>query len=95
MKQGYVYIMASQKNGTLYIGVTNDLLRRVSEHKDATITGFTKKYRCHLLVWYEACDDIVTAIAGEKRLKKLGRAQKLKLIETDNLNWRDLSVDLI
>ena len=90
----YVYIMASQRNGTLYIGMTNDLQRRVWEHQQSLIDGFSKKYKTHMLVWYEEAPDATSAIAHEKRLKKWNRAWKLKLIEEQNPNWRDLSEDL-
>lgn len=94
MKQGYVYIMASQRNGTLYVGVTSDLARRVMEHKGSAVPGFTQNYSCHLLVWYQACDDIMIAIAEEKKLKKWLREWKLNLIERTNPEWNDLSFDL-
>ena len=86
----FVYILASQRNGTLYVGVTNDLMRRTFEHKSDLIAGFTKKYGVHILVWYEAHDDINTAIAREKRLKRWNRAWKIKLIEQNNSGWNDL-----
>jgi putative endonuclease len=90
MKSYYVYILASQRNGTLYIGVTNNLLRRVYEHKNNLINGFTKRYNTHILVYYEICDDIESAIIREKRLKKWNRRWKLELIESKNPQWRDL-----
>ena len=94
MKSYYVYILASQRNGTLYIGITNDLTRRVYEHKNNLIDGFTKKYKVHSLVYYEQCDDIESAIIREKRLKKWNRKWKLELIERENPQWRDLYEDL-
>jgi putative endonuclease len=94
MKGGYVFIRASRRNGTLYVGVTNDLARRAWEHKQGTARGFTRKYGVTSLVWYERHDDIVEAIAREKRLKKLNRAWKLELIESVNPDWRDLYDDL-
>jgi putative endonuclease len=87
----FVYILASQRNGTLYVGVTNDLIRRADEHQSGELEGFTKKYGVHLLVYYENFDDIRAAIAREKALKKWNRAWKLRLIESDNPTWRDLS----
>lgn len=90
-----VYIMASQRNGTLYIGVTNDLQRRVYEHKNNIVRGFTQKYKVHNLVYYEVFDDIKEAIKREKQLKKWNRAWKIKLIEDFNLNWHDLWEEMI
>ena len=86
----YVYILASERNGTLYTGVTNDLARRVYEHKERLIEGFTKKYDVKNLVYYEIFEDIKDAIDREKRLKKYRRKDKLKLIELNNRNWNDL-----
>ena len=89
-KQYYVYILASKKNGTLYIGVTNNLLRRVYEHKNDSIDGFTRKYGVHKLVYYEIADDIESAIIREKRLKKWKREWKIEMIEKCNPEWNDL-----
>jgi putative endonuclease len=86
----FVYILACQRNGTLYVGVTNDVIRRTYEHKNDLIEGFAKKYGVHILVWYEAHSDINTAIAREKRLKRWNRAWKLKLIEENSSGWNDL-----
>ena len=86
----YVYILASRRNGTLYIGVTNDLLRRTWEHKSDLVEGFTKKYGVHILVWYELHEDINAAIAREKRMKRWNRAWKIALIEKTNSGWNDL-----
>jgi putative endonuclease len=94
MKSYYVYILASQRNGTLYIGVTNDLMKRVYEHRNNLIDGFTKKYNVHSLVYYEQYNDIESAIVREKRLKKWNREWKLELIEKENPQWRDLYEDL-
>jgi len=94
VKSYYVYILASKRNGTLYIGVTDDLTRRVSEHKNAAVEGFTKKYRIHTLVYLEQTSDILSAIQREKQLKKWRRKWKLALIEKDNPTWRDLYDDL-
>ena len=95
MKKYYVYILTSKRNGTLYIGVTNDLMRRVYEHKNDFIGGFTKKYAVHRLVYYEQYDDVVNAIQREKRLKKWNRQWKIELIEKENLEWNDLYMQLI
>ena len=94
MKQYYVYILASKKNGTLYIGVTNNLLKRVDEHKNKLIDGFTKKYNVHNLVYYEQFNDISSAITREKQLKNWKRKYKLELIEKSNPNWTDLFEEL-
>src|SRR5262245_5770449 len=90
----YVYILASRRNGTLYIGVTNDLLRRVFEHKEGHAQGFTRKYGVNSLVYYEMFDDIEVAIARETRLKKYKRAWKINLIQRRNVEWRDLYWEL-
>jgi len=90
----YVYILASRRNGTLYIGVTNDLLRRVHEHKQDLIQGFTRKYGIHQLVYYEEADSIRSAIEREKKMKKWKRRWKIELIEKLNPEWRDLYDDL-
>jgi putative endonuclease len=86
----YVYILASRIGGTLYIGVTNDLIRRVFEHKSKFVRGFTKQYDVVKLVYYEQYDDIENAIQREKRLKKWNRQWKIRLIEEKNPNWDDL-----
>ncbi len=91
----YVYILASKKNGTLYIGVTNNLIRRVYEHKNGLIDGFTKKYNVHILVYYEVVSDIGSAIQREKRMKKWNRQWKIELIEKENVDWQDLYYQLI
>ena len=90
MKQYYVYILASKKNGTIYIGVTGNLLKRVDEHKNNIVQGFTQKYNVHALVYYEQYGDINSAIAREKQLKKWNRQWKINLIEKDNPDWNDL-----
>ena len=92
---GFVYIMASRTNGTLYTGVTADLPRRVWEHRDDIIDGFTAKYGVKRLVWYREYDDITDAIAEEKRIKKWRRAWKIQLIEAMNPEWRDLYEDIV
>jgi putative endonuclease len=86
----YVYILASQIGGTLYIGVTNDLVRRVYEHREKLVKGFTKKYGLACLVYFEPFGDIGLAIQREKQLKKWNRAWKIRLIEEKNPNWNDL-----
>ncbi|HSX32018.1 MAG TPA: GIY-YIG nuclease family protein [Candidatus Saccharimonadales bacterium] len=90
MKRAFVYILASKRNGTLYIGVTSDLTRRIWQHKERMTEGFTKTYDIGLLVWFEECTSIEDAILREKRLKKWERSWKLKLIEHDNPEWIDL-----
>lgn len=90
-KTYYVYIMASKRNGTLYVGVTNDLIKRAYQHKNNLADGFTKKYSVHSLVYYETTNDIKSALAREKQLKKWKRQWKLELIERDNPEWNDLA----
>ena len=85
-----VYILASQRNGTLYIGVTSDLVKRVWEHKNDLVDGFTKKYGVHQLMYFEMHEDMASAIQREKQLKKWNRDWKIDLIEKDNPEWRDL-----
>ena len=94
MRCFYVYIMTNRPNGTLYVGVTNDLARRVYEHKTRQARGFTSRYNVHMLVWYETYGDVNEAIAREKQLKKWERRWKLELIETFNPAWKDLYFDL-
>jgi putative endonuclease len=86
----YVYILASQRNGTLYIGVTNDIVRRVYEHRSKVVPGFTKRYGVMHLVYFEIFDDIENAIRREKRLKKWNHGWKIRLIEEKNPDWLDL-----
>ena len=86
----FVYLLASAPYGTLYVGVTNDLLRRVWQHRNAKIPGFTKRYHVHRLVWYEMFGDIYEAIATEKRMKRWRRDWKCSLIERNNPYWLDL-----
>ena len=95
MKSGFVYIMANRKNGTIYIGVTSDLVGRVYEHREGLVSGFTKRYGCKLLVWYEAHDDLQDARLRELRLKEWKRSWKVRLIEESNLEWDDLYPTLI
>jgi putative endonuclease len=91
----YVYILASQRNGTLYIGSTDDLIVRTSEHKQELRPGFTSKYGVDLLVWYEIHDTREGAFRRERQMKKWNRAWKLELIERSNPGWRDLFEDLL
>ena len=93
-KQYYVYILASKRNGTLYLGVTSDLVKRAWQHKNSLVEGFTEKYGTHMLVYYETYEDAESAIKREKQLKKWRRAWKLDLIERKNANWRDLYEDI-
>lgn len=90
MKPGYVYILASKPNGVLYIGVTSDLIKRVFEHREGLVEGFTKKYQVKHLVYFEAYDDITEAILREKRLKEWKRAMKIDLLQQQNPLWEDL-----
>jgi putative endonuclease len=90
LKYYYVYILASKRNGTLYIGVTNNLARRVYEHKHDFIRGFTQKYGVHMLVYFEQCESVDSALQREKQLKFWHRKWKLRLIEENNPEWRDL-----
>ena len=94
MKQYYVYILASRKNGVLYIGITNDLRRRVFEHKNNLIAGFTKKYNVNKLVYFELINQPMDAINREKRMKKWKRQWKIELIESLNPEWKDLYFEL-
>ncbi|MDP3245193.1 MAG: GIY-YIG nuclease family protein [bacterium] len=95
MKTYYVYIMASKRNGTLYIGVTDNLVKRVYEHKNDLVEGFTKRYQIHILVYFEESNDIISSIAREKQLKKWKRKWKIELIETNNPTWNDLNDELL
>ena len=90
MKAGFVYIMANRRNGTIYVGVTSDLVKRVWEHRNGVVPGFTKKYGCKLLVWFEAHDDLQEARRRELQMKEWNRAWKVRLIEERNLDWDDL-----
>ncbi len=94
MRQPAVYIMASRKNGTLYVGVTSDLSRRAFEHREGLIVGFTKRYGCRLLVWHEEYERMDEAIAREKQIKAGSRADKIALIVAMNPEWRDLYLEL-
>jgi len=90
----YVYILASRPNGTLYIGQTDSLNRRVFEHKSGAVPGFTAQHDVKILVWFEAHESRETALTAEKRMKKWNREWKLALIELDNPNWEDLALKL-
>lgn len=90
-KSYYVYILASKRNGTLYIGVTNDLDRRVRQHKEGLVPGFTKKHGVKMLVYFEEFGDIREAIARETKLKKFKREWKINLIQEKNVEWQDLA----
>jgi putative endonuclease len=94
-QQYFVYILASRKNGTLYVGVTSDLVRRVHEHKHDLIGGFTKAHQIHRLVYYETTDDVAIAIKREKQLKRWRRDWKLELVARVNPEWKDIYPDLL
>ena len=94
MKRFYVYILASRRNGTLYIGVTSDLLARVAQHKEKVTGGFTARYGCDQLVYFEVHDNAEAAITREKQLKEWRRAWKIELIETGNPEWLDLYLSI-
>ena len=89
-KAGYVYFMANRKNGTIYTGVTSDLAKRVYEHREGLVPGFTKRYGCKCLVWFETFDDIQQARQRELQIKEWKRAWKVKRIEEENFDWNDL-----
>jgi putative endonuclease len=95
MKQPCVYILASKRNGTLYTGVTADLVQRVWQHKNGVVEGFSKRYRVHTLVWFEIHETMVSAIAREKAIKEWKRAWKIELIEKSNPTWRDLYGEIV
>ncbi|MEI9803313.1 MAG: GIY-YIG nuclease family protein [Pseudolabrys sp.] len=90
----YVYLLASRKQGTLYLGVTKDLVRRTYEHKEKVLPGFTSRYDIRRLVWFEVYDDPTNAIEREKEIKKWRRAWKINLIEKGNPDWKDLYPDI-
>lgn len=91
----YVYLLASRTNGTLYVGVTSDLVKRIHEHRNDCAEGFTKRYRVHRLVWFEQHETMISAIARERAIKKWRRAWKIELIESANPGWRDLYPETI
>lgn len=90
MKAYYVYMMASKRNGTLYTGMTSDLIKRIYEHRNGIVEGFTKRYGVKMLVWYETTNDVIAAIAREKNIQAWKRKWKLELIEKNNPEWNDL-----
>ena len=92
---GYVYILFNKRNGTLYVGVTSNLVKRVYEHKNKFVDGFTKKYGVDKLAYYEVCEDIQVAIEREKQLKAGNRKRKIQLIEKNNPLWKDLYYDIV
>ena len=94
-KQPAVYLLASQRNGTLYIGVTSNLVKRIWEHRNNAVEGFTKRYGVHTLVYYEQHTTMEAAITREKQLKKWNRAWKLRLVEERNPDWRDLWPEIV
>ena len=94
-KQPCVYMLASRRNGTLYIGVTSNLSKRVHEHRSGVVGGFTRQYRIHHLVWFEAHETMHSAIAREKAIKEWKRKWKIELIENGNPCWRDLYEELL
>lgn len=95
MSQYYVYIVTSKKHGTLYTGMTSDLVGRIYQHKAGSVEGFTKKYEVHSLVYYEVHHDAYNAITREKQVKKWRRAWKIRMIEKENPNWEDLYESLV
>ena len=95
MKLPAVYLLVSRYRGTLYVGVTSDLVQRIWQHRQGLVEGFTQRYGVHMLVWFEQHATMLDAIAREKRIKEWKRAWKLELIETNNPRWRDLYDDLL
>lgn len=95
MKQPAVYLLSSQRNGTLYVGVTSDLVRRIWQHREGLVEGFTRRYHVKTLVWYEQHETMYSAIAREQAIKKWNRNWKLRLIENSNPQWRDLRPDIL
>ncbi len=94
-KAFYVYMLASARYGTVYLGVTSNLVKRVWEHREGMVEGFTKKHDVKQLVWFEAHDDAISAITREKQLKKWNREWKIRLIQRENPYWRDLYKDIV
>jgi putative endonuclease len=95
MKLPCVYLLASQRNGTLYVGVTSDLVQRIWQHKNDLAEGFTKRYGVHMLVWYEECGTMEAALSREKAIKEWKRAWKIRLIENRNPEWKDIYNELL
>ncbi len=94
-KQPAIYIMASERNGTLYVGVTSNLVARVYQHREGVTLGFAARYGCRMLVHFEMASDMTAAIAREKQIKAGSRSRKIRLIETTNPGWRDLYADIV
>ena len=94
-KAGFVYIMANRRNGTIYIGVTSDPIARVQQHREGLVPGFTERYGCKLLVYFELYDDLQDARLREKQMKEWKRSWKIRLIEENNLEWADLYPTLV
>ena len=94
-RQPCVYVLASRRNGTLYVGVTSDLIRRVYQHRNDLVDGFSRRYQVHRLVWYEIHGSMESAIGREKQIKRWARAAKMQLIERSNPGWRDLWPELV
>jgi putative endonuclease len=94
-KSPCVYLLANQPDGVLYVGVTSDLVKRIWQHKNALVDGFSKKYNVHLLVWFEQHEVMLSAITREKNIKRWKRAWKIRLIEESNTEWRDLYDEII
>ncbi len=94
MKKGYIYVLTNRRNGTLYVGVTSDLVKRIAQHKQKVVDGFSAKYGLNMLVYYEEYSTIEDAIWREKQIKSWSRKKKLILIESINPDWRDLSEEL-
>ncbi len=95
MKNYYIYIIANKKNGTIYVGVTSDLVKRIYEHKNKLVEGFSSKYGLDMLVYFEETNDVNSAIKREKQIKSWKREWKINLIEKDNSEWKDLYNDII
>ena len=95
MNTYYVYILASKRNGPLYVGVTNDLIRRVYEHRNDFVQGFTHKYGVHRLVYFEHCEDFDSALQREKRIKEWKRKWRVELTETGNPEWKDQYEEIV
>ena len=94
-KQGFVYILASRRNGTLYVGVTSNLIQRIAQHREGLVEGFTKRYHVKTLVWYQHCDEISGAIFREIQIKEWKRQWKIDLIQEHNPYWKDLYPELV
>ncbi|MHA1597096.1 MAG: GIY-YIG nuclease family protein [Alphaproteobacteria bacterium] len=95
MKTSCVYMLASRRNGTIYTGVTGNLNKRLHQHKDEAVDGFTKEHAVHSLVWYEVHENMESAIMREKQIKKWNRSWKIQLIEERNSGWNDLALEIV